>query len=151
MVVQCGINDLVNCHLSGPNDVQNVFAQYKAKIDQIITLNQNINIFICPLLPTRSIFLLKAVKLFNALLRSEIIEKNYRCTLLDITEFSDDAGLLIYKYAKGDRLHLNFKGRVSLAMIIKKTIFLKYNSGKNGRISSSRPVSYTHLTLPTKA
>ena len=143
VVVQCGINDLVNCQLSGPNDVKKIFKQYKAKIDHILALKQNINIFICPLLPTRSIFLVKAVNLFNSLLWSEIIEKNYRCTLLAITGLSDDSGLLEYKYSKGDRLHLNFKGRVFLAMLIKKTIFLKYNSGKNGRISSNRPYSDT--------
>ena len=60
-----------------------------------------------------------------------------------ITGLSDDSDLLEYKYSKGDRLHLNFKGRVFLAMLIKKTIFLKYNSGKNGRISSNRPYSDT--------
>ena len=144
VVIQCGINDLRQGINQTASAVNNKFNILKDKITTMLQLKDKINIFICPILPTRSVYYNQRVVTFNRLIRSQIVNQNYRCSLLDVSSFCDatyKTDLLDPSFCRsqGDPVHLNSLGTRKLAGIIKTAIFLKYNSGKGSRISSTRP------------
>ncbi len=110
----------------------------------ICQLKRNINVFICPILPTRSsVFNARAIR-FNKSIYSQIIDQNYRCNILNVISFCESthrSNLLDPAYSRGDMVHLNHRGTRKLATIIKDAVFLKYNSGKGGRVNSRKPYS----------
>ena len=147
VVIVCGINDLREGQYKRTCDinVSKTFDVLKDKITTISRLKKNINIFISPILPSRSsIYQARAVK-FNKLIYSEIIDQNYyKCSILNVTSLCDSTyrtDLLDTSYSRGDQVHLNQSGTRKLAMIIKESIFHKYNSGKGSRIDSRKPYS----------
>ena len=143
VVIQCGINHFTKGNIYGPQDVKAVFEQFKTKIDIILRAKRNINIFIVPLLPTRSVFYNKCVNVFNNLIKAKITDVNYKCTILDVELLYDDGGLLCRDYMKfeHDNIHLNKSAVRKIAFIIKQSIYLKYNSGKKRCINSNRSYS----------
>jgi hypothetical protein len=147
VVIVCGINDLregqylKTCDI----DVNKTFSVFKDKISEICRIKKNINVFICPILPSKSyIYHARAVK-FNKLIYSDIIcQGYYRCSILDVSSFCDSSyrsDLLDSSYSRGDLVHLNTRGTRKLATVIKDSIFRKYNSGKGSRIDSVKPYS----------
>ena len=123
-------------------DIQK-YGKFKDKITAISKLKKNINIFICPILPARSsVYNARAIK-FNKLIYSQIIDQNYfRCSIIDVTSLCDSTyrtDLLDTYYSRGDSVHLNHRGTRKLAMIIKDSIYVRYNSGKGSRIDSKKP------------
>ncbi len=150
VVIQCGVNDIRDSHVGGHKtstniNVDNTFKELKGKIDLICQLKKNINVFICPILPTRSSVLNARAVRFNNLIYSQIIDQNYyRCNMINVSSLCDATyrtNLLDPAYSRGDMVHLNRRGTGRLASIIKDVIFLKYNSGKGGRINSRKPYS----------
>ncbi len=149
VVVVCGVNDLregsVGRHSSTNIDVDRSFNELKDKIDTICRLKKNINVLISPILPTRSSVLNARAVRFNHLIFSQIIDQNYyRCSILNVTSLCDSTyrtNLLDTVYSRGDMVHLNHRGTRRLATIIKDAIFLRYNSGKGGRVDSRKPYS----------
>ncbi len=142
VVLLCGINDLRS---SASIDVDRTFDVFKDKVSSICQLKKNINVFISPILPTRShVYNTRAIK-FNRLIYSQIIDQNYyRCSILNMSSLCDltyDTDLLDLSYSRGDAVHLSHRGTRKLATIIKEAIFLKYNSGRGGRIDSRKPYS----------
>ena len=153
VVILCGINDLREgqyirtCDI----DVNKTFSVFKEKITEISRIKKNINIFISPILPSRSaIYHARAVR-FNSLIFSEIIDKGYyRCSILNVSSMCDSSyrtDLLDTSYSRGDVVHLNDRGTRKLAMLIKDCIFRKYNSSKGSRIDSTIVESHTVLLL----
>ena len=153
-VVQCGINDLTSSTvtIAGPKDVALVFDQFKHKIDRIIELNPKVNVFIVPLLPTRSVTFNKSVRVFNNLIQSKIIECNYRCMVIDdIKELSYSDGLLRSECMREewDNIHVNIRCVRKIALSIRNAIYLKYNSGRKSRVvSSTKTYSEAASTKP---
>ena len=144
VVIQCGINDLRKGNNQRVAAASTIFNVLKEKVTTILKLKENINIFISPILPTRLVHYNQRVVTFNRLIRSQIIDQHYRCSLLDVSSFCDATyrtDLLDSSFCRseGDPVHLNSLGTRKLAGIIRKAIFLKYNSRKGGRISSTRP------------
>ena len=147
VVILCGINDLREGRYTktGDIDVNKTFSIFKDKISEICRIKKNINVFICPILPSKSyIYHARAVK-FNKLIYSEIIDQGYyRCSILNVSSFCDSSyrsDLLDSSYSRGDLVHLNARGTRKLATLIKDSIFRKYNSGKGSRIDSVKPYS----------
>ena len=140
MVFSCGIN---NIREASNINVTKTFNEFKDTIDNICKLKKNINIFISPILPTRSAMYNARAIHFNKLIRSQIIDNNYyQCTMLDVSSFCDrNTDLLNQYYSRGDLVHLNHSGTRKFANVIKESIYLKYNSGKRGRINSRKPYS----------
>ena len=64
VVIQCGINNLTSrsAKITGLSDVSKVFDEFKHKIEGIHAVNPKINVFIVPILPTRSVTYNKYVK-----------------------------------------------------------------------------------------
>ena len=146
----CGINNIregTGRHRQNTADidVDQTFKTFKGKIDLMCKLKKNINVFISPILPTKStLYNVRAVK-FNNLICREIMEQNYyKCTLLDVSSFCDSTcatDLLDHSLSRGDLVHLNHNGTRKLATIIKDSIYRKYNSGKGSRTNSRKPYS----------
>ena len=76
----------------------------------------------------------------------ELIPSNFGVTLVDgIDGFLDEAGLLsqhlsrnLNRYQKPDYLHLNWKGLAKLGVLIRNTVLLRMNGGKDRRRRPSR-------------
>ena len=149
VVIQCGINDLRpgNANFDRAVDVNGLCNELQEKVNTISKLKGNINIFISPVLPCRVDKYNRRAIALNKLIRSNITDSNYRCTLLDVSTFCDRSyrtDSLDVSYSRGDAVHLNNRGTIKLATIIKNNIFLKYNSGKGSRINSN--LSYADAT-----
>ena len=143
VIIQCGINDLRP--RPGQADrgvnINAVFNTLKNKVNAISKLKSNINIFICPVLPSRSELYLKRAIMLNNLIRDSIVKQDYRCTFLNVSVMCDSTyrtDLLDVSYSKGDLVHLNRRGTGRLAAVFKEAVYLKYNSGKGGRVNSSQ-------------
>ena len=79
--------------------------------------------------------------MLNRLIRDSIVKQDYRCTFLNASVMCDSTyrtDLLDVSYSKGDLVHLNQRGTGRLAAVFKEAVYLKYNSGKGGRVNSSR-------------
>ena len=150
IVISCGINDLREGNgqyrrMTSDIDINQTFNVLKEKVKTICELKKQSNVFISPILPTRSELYNARVVRFNRLICSQIIDQNYyRCKILNVTSLCDSTyrtNLLDPAYSRGDMVHLNHRGTRRLASIIKDAIFLTYNSGKGGRINSRKPYS----------
>ena len=148
VVIQCGINDISEGsgqyhRKTSDIDVDQIFSEFKGKVSTICKLKKNINVFITPILPTRSVtYNARAVR-FNRLIYSQIIDQNYyRCSMLNVSGLCDSSyrtDLLDASYSRGDAVHLNHRGTRYLANVMKDSIFRVYNSGRRNRINSRKP------------
>ena len=95
VVIQCGINNITSSKtpINEPSDVRAIFDIFKNKVDQIMSVTEKINVYIVPILPTRSVTYNRAVRVFNSLIKSNIIDFYYRCMCINVSEleFSDDS------------------------------------------------------------
>ena len=80
VVIQCGINNITSSKtpINGPRDVHTIFDIFKNKVDQIMFVTNKVNVYIVPILPTRSVTYNRAVRVFNSLIKSNIIAFYYR-------------------------------------------------------------------------
>ena len=142
VVIHCGINDLTNNQglIKGPQDVANIFTKLKNKVDEIVALSPKINVFVVPLLPTGSVVFNKYVRYFNHLIQTKLIDCNYKCMSIDVSQFAFSDGMLRKDCRRNDwdNIHLNYKAVRSLAVLIRDSIFQKYNSGRKSRVDGNR-------------
>ena len=88
---------------------------------------------------------------FFILIYTQLLPLNFGVTLVEgFHSFTDENGLLSHhlsrrltKFLKPDYLHLNWKGVVKLGAIIKNTILLIVNCGRDGRRTGRRGIRWT--------
>ncbi len=124
VVTMCGTNNLK----SADADPLAVYKVYKGKIEDIRKLNPRCNIFICPVLPSRSHIINKKILDFNRFLRSDLTKSELNVHIVDgFSQFVDREGLLksVFhdKRSQADDLHINDKGYCILVRCIKDAIF----------------------------
>ena len=134
IVILCGINDIKSKYIRNSNDIKELYIRLKCKIEQIHLLNKKANIFVCPILPTKSFDLNKRALDFNKHILRDLRQSCPGVSVvLGFDEFLDKDGYLAEKSSStGDHLHLNVVGARHLANLIKASISLK--SGGSGRI-----------------
>ena len=134
VIIQCGINNITSSRtpINGPRDVRTIFDIFKNNIDQIMSVTNKVNVYIVPILPTRSVTYNRAVHVFNSLIKSDIIDFYYCCMCINISEleFSDGSLRPEFLYADWDNIHTNIKAIRKVAHGIRSSIYLKYNSGR---------------------
>ena len=95
VVIQCGINNITSSKstINGPRDVKVIFDKFKNKVAQVMSACLAINVYIVPILPTRSVTYNRAVRVFNGMIQSQIIDTYYHCMSINVEElaFSDTA------------------------------------------------------------
>ena len=149
IVVMCGINDVRQPDVIGPDAVESIYCRLKVKIDQIRALNKTANIYICPLLPTKLSDVNKKVICFNRLINHDLTSSSLGVAFVDgFDGFLDHSGLLakelsktLDKHGNPDKLHLNWKGAAMLAGVIKSTVFHRVNGGVDRRPKRTRGVN----------
>ena len=121
----CGLNNVRSKFIKTKDDITDIYHVFKAKVNQIQTVNSSASIFFCPLIPTRSSEINKKNIIFNNLVFDDMIPANSKVsTVHGFVGFLDSQGLLNQKYAKEhDQIHLNHAGACILGSHIKKSIF----------------------------
>ena len=143
VVIMCGINSIRPRKDCPPGSVPEVYALYKSKIQQIRLLNPKINIFVCPILPTKMYSLNRKAAWFNGLIVSDLLESRFGVLwVAGVRDFLDSAGYLSDKLSyRGDPLHLNFSGAGMLAMLIKRCISFRKGNGLISGVSYQAAVA----------
>ena len=107
VVVMSGTNDLKINH----NNVLETYQVLKGKVEQIREVNQQGNIFVCPVLPSRDLAINKKINEFNRLLFHDLQQSNLRVNfVLRFNEFAAHGVLkdtLHDKRTPRDILHIN--------------------------------------------
>ena len=101
-------------------------------------LNKKANIFVCPILPTKSSELNRKALDFNKFVLRDLSQSCPGVSVvLGFDEFLDQDGYLAKDLSfTGDHLHLNMAGAGHLATLIKSSISLR--NGGSGRIKKKR-------------
>ena len=144
VVSMVGTNDLKlpDCN------VMNTYQKYKGKLEKIRELNPRCNIFVCPVLPSRSQKINEKIFQFNGLLFDDLVKSSININLVrGLGEFLDRGNLLKNtlhdQRTNEDVLHINDHGYRILVKCIKHTIF----SSKSNASSSGR--TYASVTNPS--
>ena len=144
VVSMVGTNDLKlpDCN------VMNTYQTYKGKLEKIRELNPRCNIFVCPVLPSRSQKINEKIFQFNGLLFDDLVKSSININLVrGLGEFLDRGNLLKNtlhdQRTNEDVLHINDHGYRILVKCIKHTIF----SSKSNASSSGR--TYASVTNPS--
>ena len=155
VVVLCGINDIRSPSVNHPHDVHSLYNQLKCKVKDIKSLNPKCNLFVCPLLPTKSSELNKKVNCFNERIFNDLTKLNLGVQCVSgFDRFADHTGVLVSELSRTfdrfnnrDMLHLNETGARVLAGLLKRSIFLRLNGGVDRRTGASRlnGVPYSHM------
>ncbi len=137
VVTMCGTNNLK----SDDCNVEGTYRVYKGKLEEIQRLNPRVNLFVCPVLPTRDGSINDRVFKFNALLRTDLNICGLKVKIVNgLSSFVDNQGLLKAHLhdtrTESDVLHINDAGYCMLVRHIKAAIFgNKFGS----KVHSSRP------------
>ncbi|NRB82001.1 MAG: alpha-ketoglutarate-dependent dioxygenase AlkB [Saccharospirillaceae bacterium] len=136
VVLMCGINSIRSNNVKTPDDIRNIYSEFKHKIEMIQYLNKNCNIYICPILPTRAPDLNRRAIFMNKLISGDLAQNNYGVRI--VTGFDDflDRSDLLNENLSTDTLHLNSEGTRMLARYIKQCMSLKRRGGT--RLHSKR-------------
>ena len=129
-------------------NVMNTYQKYKGKLEKIRELNPRCNIFVCPVLPSRSQKINEKIFQFNGLLFDDLVKSSININLVrGLGEFLDRGNLLKNtlhdQRTNEDVLHINDHGYRILVKCIKHTIF----SSKSNASSSGR--TYASVTNPS--
>lgn len=157
VVIMCGINDIRKPNIRTPAQLREIYNFLVFKINAIEHVNPRANIFICPILPTKSGVYNKKALYFINLIRTELLQSNFGVTFVNgFDSFLGENGLLcqnlsreLDKYQRLDYLHLNWKGVAQLGRLIRDTVLLRAHGGVDRRKRSSRVVdgrSYRDVT-----
>ena len=142
VVSMVGTNDLKlpNC------DVVKTYQKYKGKLEKMRELNPRCNIFVCPVLPSRSHNINRKIFQFNRLLFDDLVKSVNVNLVRGLGEFLDHGNLLRTKFhdqrTNEDVLHINDHGYRILVRCIKHAIFSsKSQTSNTGRTYAtvSRP------------
>ena len=147
VVLMVGTNNLRQRSISGRSDVNVVFDTLKEKIDNIRYIRKDIVIIILPVLPTRLSGMNRPIQYYNSLLFKHFISSglyfNVKMpTIHDINEFFDGDLLLnraFLRNSTNDAIHLNSRGLIEIANIIKSQVFNGYRRKPGGGPRSSAP------------
>jgi hypothetical protein len=145
VVVLCGINSVRHNNVgSNDHDVRGLYVKFKHKIEQIRSLNKRCNIFVCPILPTKSEFYNRKATMFNRFLFDDLFSSS--CGVMPVMgfdDFLDERTLLLSERLsfQGDALHLNVAGGRILARHIKRAMFVNKVNRMQSRVHTSRPYS----------
>ena len=130
IVVLCGVNSIKRFNVTEA-EVEQVYYEFKDNLFQIRKFNPKANIFVCPLLPTKSYSINRKVAMFNSLIVKDLLESDLGVTW--ISGANDFVGITGYLSEKlsfvGDQLHLNYPGATILASMIKRAIYYRKGSG----------------------
>ena len=138
IVLLCGVNNLKLGSVQKQRDIDIIYKKYLLKVETIQRFNPRANIFICPLLPTKSRELNEKVVFFNRLIFNNMVQCIFGITIIEgISNFLGANRTLSAEYAMPqlwDTLHINNKGVKQLAMCIKTSIFhRKRRRGSSGQ------------------
>ena len=126
VVIMVGTNDLKipQC------DVMQTYKKYKGKLEQIKELNPRCNLYVCPVLPSRSNKINENIFQFNRLLFGDLLENPTSLKVNIVRGLGDflDRGNLLKSTLHDQRtnedvLHINDLGYRILVRCIKKAIF----------------------------
>ena len=134
VVVLCGINNIKSRYIQNSDDIKGLYTSLMHKVDEIRLFNKKANIFVCPILPTKSAELNKRALEFNRYILHDLRQSCPGVSLvLGFDEFLDQDGYLAKdKSFTGDHLHLNMAGVRQLADLIKSSIASQ--KGRSGRV-----------------
>ena len=145
VVIMCGTNDLKN----NKNDVLGTYKVLKGKIEQIRSVNEHGNIFVCPVLPSRDLAINQRINEFNRYLFHDLQQSNLGVNFVHgFNEFAAHGVLkdtLHDKRTPKDVLHINVRGYSILVRLIKQAIF----SVKKSKKTSTTGRLYSHVVRPT--
>ena len=124
VVIMCGTNNLKKSNV----DVLETYKTYKGKFVEIRKLNPKCNLFVCPVLPSRSRDINAKIVQFNKLLFSDLVQSNLKVNIVHgFGAFVDKVGILKDalhdKRTTEDVLHINETGYKILVKCIKTAIF----------------------------
>ena len=86
-----GINNLKS--VNTPTEINKVTDTLMGKCNQILVLNPRVQLFLCPVLPTRDIAMNKKAMYMNKRMRM-YIANSFNISMLDCENFVDQIGLL---------------------------------------------------------
>ena len=145
IVIMCGTNDL---KVNDPKILE-TYQVLKGKVEQIREVNPQGKIFVCPVLPSRSLAINQRINEFNQYLFHDLQQSNLKVNIVQgFSEFVDHTGLLKTalhdKRLPTDILHINNKGYCILVKLIKQAIF----SAKKSRSKVSAGRLFTSFFRP---
>ena len=144
IAILCGINSIKAKDI-GPREVEQWYSEYKHKVEQIRSLNKRCNIYIYPILPTRSDALNKKALHFNELIFNDLYRSQSCCvvpvhgmdSLLD-RRTQRLSGRLSFD---GDNLHINHAGVRILAQSIKRVMYVTKLARQSNIVHTAKPFS----------
>ena len=142
VVLMVGTNNLRQRYISSRADVNIVFENLKEKIDTIRLIRKDIKIILLPVLPTRLSGMNRQIQHFNYIVFNYFISSGLYFnvsmpTMNDIEKFFDSDNLLNRAFLRNstnqnDAVHLNSRGLIEIAFVIKSQIFLGYRRKSAG-------------------
>ncbi len=144
MVSWCvvGTNDMKKDALYTEAGLRNLLTIYRRKLEQIRSLNPRCQLFIVPIVPSRTHKNTRKINFFNNLIVNELVQYIPRLYIASgLEELCDEQGTLARKFDNHDRtgLHLNSKGVSVVVQRIKQCIFQvkRGNKVQSNRLYSS--------------
>ena len=141
VVIMVGTNNLKFKNLS-ESKIRDLYKLYKFKIEQIRSLCKKSNIFICPVLSTRSFHINEQINIFNDYLFFDLAQTSLGVVFVEgfRQAFLNHNTRCLREDLSSDELHLDKREGVRrLVKLIKKTVFsVKRQGGNvNERVSSA--------------
>lgn len=141
VAVLCGINDLKDRDVSRVK-VELLYARFKSKIEQIRSLNNKCNLYIYPILPTRSAILNERALHFNYLIFNDMLHSS-SCGIVEVCGMNDLLDRNTQRLSSrlsfdGDDIHLNNLGVKILARSLKRAIYVLKTARQGGRVYSAK-------------
>ena len=141
VVIMCGINDIRKSNVKTQRELHDIYDFLVNKINLIQKSNPKANIFVCPVLPTKSELYNKKALYFINLIRTGLLNSNFGITFVDgFDSFLDSNGFLCQNLSKEfdrhqrrDYLHLNWRGVAQLGRLIRNTVLLRAHGGVDKR------------------
>ena len=148
VVFSCGINDLKPDNVKTQADIDTIFQRYCSTISNIRRLNSKTNLFIVPILPTKSHQYNWKALYFNSRIFRDlgklglgVIHVDGVQNLLDSNDLlSERLSRQFDRHNRLDLLHLNDIGVKIFARVIKKSVFSRLLSGTKKRNGTGTPI-----------
>jgi len=145
VVLLCGINDVKQPDVKSQSDIVDIYQKLKLKVKQIQKLSPNTTVSICKLLPTKDMLLNEKVNTFNRAIHFNLLQTCKGVQRVDgFMQFAQNNALArelskqFDRHGQPDMLHLNRTGARVLAGLIKQSIFLRLNGGRDKRRRTGR-------------
>ena len=147
VVIMVGTNNMRQKYISSKSDTDIVFNTLREKIDTIRCIRKDIKVILLPVLPTRLSGMNRPIQYYNSILFRHFISSGLYFnvnmpTMHDIKEFFDSDSLLNRAFLRNsvnDAVHLNSRGLIEIASVIKYQIFNGYRRKSGGGAKASAP------------